>query len=569
MDLNGFLDAADHGRLDELQAALDAGLDVNAADGGGWTALLTAVRAPQKDAALLLLQSGADVHAARPGGFGALHLLMQSAREDGLQPAHLDIAALLLDGGIDPNQQAGKGKQSAVRNAAALGMAPLLQLLIGSGRADINQRDKAKATPLYAAADGGALLCVQLLLDTGADVSIADRYGRTPLHAAAIVGSLPVTLALLEAGADPTAQTRFPFDRFRSKTTAHEIAQKLGHADVAALLAGALAEPIPESAAPWPDADSEDAAWIRDLLTGKTHIPSSRSSHHVLDDILAFKRDPAQKERLARGFRGLLIDDDPKVRAAAVHWYTSAPDDGAVLRAWTEHRALFAGVKSPWFPDERDLRALLASVLSRYSMTSPDARAAMRSEALIRGRGMSVVAGLVASDRRWLLDNVIAIVSASPDALPVLLGTARMRNLDPEAILRRLIGEIDEAHLIAAIRSELPEWREWLDGVVAKAIADTSLDVEEAEDDYLSESRAMLGKLLDYDSGEVISKIDAMLDAAPELGEALVIEMASRQMDLRGVVVALRDRVERDTLKAWLQAAVDDELQLLVYMAMI
>ncbi len=135
--------------------------------------------------------------------------------------------------------------------------------------------------------------------------------------------------------------------------------------------------------------------------------------------------------------------------------------------------------------------------------------------------------------------------------------------------MRRLIGEIDDGILISAIREALPEWREWLDGVVAKALADTSLDVEEAQDDYLSESRAMLGKLLDYDSGEVISKIDAMLDAAPELGEALVIEMASRHMDLRGVVVALRDRVERDTLKAWLQAAVDDELQLLVYMAMI
>jgi ankyrin repeat protein len=569
MTLDALLDAADHGRLDELTAILDAGQDVNAADAGGWTALLGAARAVQKDAVVLLLERGADVNAVRPGGYGALHLVEQAASEDGLSSVHLAVVAILLDAGIDPNQQTSKLKQSPVRNAAALGQAPLLQLLVDCGRADLNITDKAKATPLYAAADAAELLSTRVLLDGGAHVSIADRFGRTPLHAAAIVGSLPVALALLEAGAEPTAQTRYPFDRFRGKTTALEIAEKLGHTDVAALLTGALAEPIPAGTAPWPDKDSADAVWIRDLLTGKTHIPSSRSSHHVFDDVLALKYDPAKKERLTRGFRGLLIDDDPRVRAAAVHWYTSAPDDGVILRAWTEHRALFAGVKSPWFPDDRDLRALLASVLSRYSLTSTDARAAMRSEALIRGRGMSVVAGLVASDRRWLLDNVIAIVSASPDALPVLLGTARMRNLDPEAILRRLIGQIDDAHLIAAIRSELPEWGDWLDGVVAKAIADTSLDVEEAEDDYLSESRAMLGKLLDYDSGEVISKIDAMLDAAPELGEALVIEMASRHMDLRGVVVALRDRVERETLKTWLQAAVDDELQLLVYMAMI
>ncbi len=569
MTLDALLDAADHGRLDELTAHLDGGVDVNAADGRGWTALLAAARAVQKDSVVLLLERGADVNAVRPGGFGALHLVQQAAIEDGLSDAHLAVAAILLDAGIDPNQQTTKLKQSPVRNAAALGQGPLLQLLIGSGRANLNLRDKAKATPLYAAADGGQLLCVQVLLDAGADVSIPDRYGRTALHAAAIVGSLAVSLALLEAGADPTAQTRFPFDRFRGKTTAQEIAEKLGNTDVAALLQGAVAEPIPVDKAPWPDADSPDATWVRDLLVGKTHIPSSRSSRNVLDDVLALRRDPAKKERLTTAFRGLLIDDEVKVRAAAVHWYTSAPDDGAVLRAWNEHLPLFTGVKSPWRPDERDLRGLLAAILSRYSIASNDARSQLRTEALIRGRAMSVVAGLVASDRRWLLENIVPVISGSPDALPVLLGTARMRGFDPEAILRRLIGKIDDAHLIAAIRSELPEWREWLDGVVAKAIADTSLDVEEAEDDYLSESRAMLGKLLDYDSAEVIGKLDAMLDAAPELGEALVIEMASRHMDLRGVVVALRDRVERDTLKAWLQAAVDDELQLLVYMAMI
>jgi hypothetical protein len=122
-------------------------------------------------------------------------------------------------------------------------------------------------------------------------------------------------------------------------------------------------------AMPWPDADGEDAAWIRDLLMGRSHIPSSRDSYHVLDDIRHLGYDPANKERLTRGFRGLLIDEEVKVRAAAVHWYTSAPDDGAVLRAWTEHQGLYAGVMSPWYPNNPDLLGLLASVLSRYSMS--------------------------------------------------------------------------------------------------------------------------------------------------------------------------------------------------------
>lgn len=84
-----------------------------------------------------------------------------------------------------------------------------------------------------------------------------------------------------------------------------------------------------------------------------------------------------------------------------------------------------------------------------------------------------------------------------------------------------------------------------------------------------SESRILLGQLLDYDASEVFDKLAAMLDAAPALGEALILEMAERNMDLRGVVSALRDRADRDDIKAWLQAAVDDELELLVYLAMV
>ena len=40
-------------------------------------------------------------------------------------------------------------------------------------------------------------------------------------------------------------------------------------------------------------------------------------------------------------------------------------------------------------------------------------------------------------------------------------------------------------------------------------------------------------------------------------------------MDLRGAIALLRDRVERDTLKGWIQTAVPDELERLVYLAMI
>lgn len=568
MDLNALLRAADTGDVEAVEAALDAGVDIDAADGKGWTALLTAARAAQGAVVLALLKRSADVRPTRPGGFGPLHLLIQEARDNGLKPNHLELAALLLDAGADPNQATDGEKQTPVRNAAALGFSPLLKLFLGTARVDLNLRDKGKGTALMRACETNQRLCALMLIDVGADPTIGDRYGLTPLHAAAFAGDVVLVDSLLRAGADPTAATRFPYERFRAKTTPLMVAERLGHTPVIERLT-APPEAEEDAPGPWPDADSADAAWIRDVLTGKAHVPGTRDGRHVLDDLRALRYDPEQKARLDTGFRGLLIDADPKVRAAAVQHYTSAPDDGAVLRAWREHLPLYTGVEEPWYPGDTDLRGLLASVLSRYALSSDEARDLVREEAVIRGRGATVIAGLVAADRLWLLNNIEPIVNASPDALYVLLASARIRNLDPEAIMRRLIGRVDEGILIAAIREALPKWREWLDGVVAKAQADTSLDVEAEEDDYLAESRAMLGKLLDYDSAEVMGKLDAMLDASPALGEALILEMAARHMDLRGVVIAMRDRVDRDTLKAWLQQAVDDELQLLVYMAMI
>jgi ankyrin repeat protein len=153
MELNAFLDAADHGQLDALNAGLATGLDVNSADGGGWTALLTASRAGQFDAVRLLLDNGAEAGAERPGGFGALHLIIEAAK-DGLTPAHLRIVDALLKAGADPNQVTEEGRQSPVRNAAALGLGALLQLLVLAPGVDVDQRDKEKTTALYAAADG-------------------------------------------------------------------------------------------------------------------------------------------------------------------------------------------------------------------------------------------------------------------------------------------------------------------------------------------------------------------------------------------------------------------------------
>lgn len=567
MTLNSFLDAADHGDLAKLRTGLASGLGVDDTDANGWTALLTAARAGQLAAVQLLLDAGADPALERPGGFGPLHLLIEAAKS-GLQPDHLRIAEALLGAGASPNQQTRKGKQTPLRNAAALGLSPLLRLFLAAD-GDVDLRDKNKATPLYAAADGGAEPAVRLLLEAGADSSLTDRYGRTPLHAAAIVGSSVVCRVLLDAGADPTVLTRFPVDRLRAKSTAQQAAELMGHANIVALLANAPpSKPsLQANNAPWPDSDGPEADWLTRVLLGTKDYSTSRDDHHVLDALFRAWKSGEERARLSTGFRGLLIHSNIKLRSAAVHFYVNflVPDDGAVQRAWKEHPGLYRGVHTEWYPEDTDLAGLLTSMSSRYSIDSTSARDLVREQALRPGHGQEAVAGLLASDRDWLLQNIVAIVGGSPTALLVVLGSARLRGLVPEDIMRRLTGKVPDKVLLAGIAKSLPDWREWLDEIVAQDAAAAPPPTPSSIDEH----RRLIGSLLDHDASEVFDKLETLLDTAPSLGEALLLEMASRKMDLRGAISLLRDRVERDDLKSWIMGAVTDELERLVYLAMI
>jgi TPR repeat protein len=106
------------------------------------------------------------------------------------------------------------------------------------------------------------------------------------------------------------------------------------------------------------------------------------------------------------------------------------------------------------------------------------------------------------------------------------------------------------------------------DGLAEVASALTP-PTQKAPPSPVAEHRRLIGQLLDHDASEVFDKLEQLLDTAPQLGEALLLEMAARKMDLRGAIALLRDRVDRDTLKGWVLGAVPDELERLVYLAMI
>ena len=130
----------------ELQQALKAGCDVNAADNWGDTPLHTLIGSIMNDAARAdlihaLLKAGANVNAAGSSGNTPLHLAVDRK--------HMESVKVLLQAG-----------------------------------ANINTPDKYGDTPLRKAVNGRNTEVVKLLLEHGADITIKNRFGDSLLQEA-------------------------------------------------------------------------------------------------------------------------------------------------------------------------------------------------------------------------------------------------------------------------------------------------------------------------------------------------------------------------------------------------
>lgn len=160
------LDAATAGDAAAVQAALDAGADIDARGDAGMTALVTATKANSVDAARLLIEAGADVNA-----------------KDDIQ-------------------------DSAYLYAGARGHDEILQLALAHG-ADLASTNRFGGTALIPASERGLLSTVRILLDAGVDPNHVNNLNWTALHEAIVLGDgsrayVDVVRALIDGGADVT-----------------------------------------------------------------------------------------------------------------------------------------------------------------------------------------------------------------------------------------------------------------------------------------------------------------------------------------------------------------------------
>lgn len=178
------------GDAQQVRALLEQGIDVNAANKKGSTALMWAVQYERADIAEMLLNKGANPNAENRVGYIALR--RASGKGDN------GTVRLLLDKGADINQT-NKWGETALMEAAFLGHVDTVKLLLGRG-ADLNAGGRILA--LGRAAAGGHADVVQLLIDKGAKVNAANDEGSTALVEAARHGHVEAARLLLERGAD-------------------------------------------------------------------------------------------------------------------------------------------------------------------------------------------------------------------------------------------------------------------------------------------------------------------------------------------------------------------------------
>jgi ankyrin repeat protein len=110
------------------------------------------------------------------------------------------VQLLLTTGKADVNAKDNNG-QTSLLYAARKGYEGVVQLLLTTGKADVNIKDIGGQTPLWYAARNGYEGIVELLLTTDkADVNAKDGFGQTPLRYAARKGYEGIVKLLLATG---------------------------------------------------------------------------------------------------------------------------------------------------------------------------------------------------------------------------------------------------------------------------------------------------------------------------------------------------------------------------------
>ena len=193
-------DAAEQRDKAGVRKFLATGVDVNAGQVDGTTALHWAAYHDDAETVALLVRAGANVNAVNRYGVPPL----AQACTNG----NAAIVKLLLEAGADANATM-KGGESVLMLAARSGDVETVKALLARG-ANPKSRERLGQTALMWAAAEGHTAIVRVLMEAGADLNTTEESGFTPFFYAVRDGHLDTVRVLLAAGVDVNAMMQRP-----------------------------------------------------------------------------------------------------------------------------------------------------------------------------------------------------------------------------------------------------------------------------------------------------------------------------------------------------------------------
>ena len=233
--MNWYPHQPDKDHLGVVKALVEGGADVNARARNDQTPLFTAAATGLYEVVVYLHQHGADLNARLDTGATALHDISDgivdrprnfkvTIQRDGQSITLTDPDEIRREIGSHPDDEF-KARLDTAKYLIDHGI-DLNAELVESGQ-----------TVLFRAADLGAKEIVTLILQAGGiDINHADKWGMTALHYTCRRGHLSIARQLVRAGADVTVREAYGF------TPLHEAAEN-GHLGITKLLVKNGADP--------------------------------------------------------------------------------------------------------------------------------------------------------------------------------------------------------------------------------------------------------------------------------------------------------------------------------------